>query len=70
MNLKLKGEYGVYFRVYNEGVAYRFYTSSKEDLIIKMRLRNSGLLVIIQLICRILRIRKNRWQWLFKIRMR
>ena len=35
MNLKLKGEYGVYFRVYNEGVAYRFYTSSKEDLIIK-----------------------------------
>lgn len=35
MNLKLKGEYGVCFRVYNEGVAYRFYTSSKEDLIIK-----------------------------------
>lgn len=35
MNLKLKGEYGVYFRVYNEGVAYRFYTSSKENLIIK-----------------------------------
>ena len=35
MDLKLKGGYGVYFRVYNEGVAYRFYTSSKENLIIK-----------------------------------
>ena len=35
MNLKLRGDYGVYFRVYNEGVAYRFYTSSKENLIIK-----------------------------------
>ena len=35
MNLKLRGDYGVYFRVYNEGMAYRFYTSSKENLIIK-----------------------------------
>ena len=28
MNLKLKGDYGVVFRVYNEGVAYRFYTTA------------------------------------------
>ena len=28
MNLKLKGDYGVVFRVYNEGVAYRFYSTA------------------------------------------
>lgn len=35
MNLKLKGDYGIIFRVYNEGVAYRFYTSSQSPLLIK-----------------------------------
>ncbi len=29
LNLKFKGQYGVLFRVYNEGIAYRFYTSFK-----------------------------------------
>ena len=31
MNLKLKGDYGVIFRAYNEGVAYRFYTTAGKD---------------------------------------
>ncbi|CAK7068035.1 MAG: Retaining alpha-galactosidase [Bacteroides rodentium] len=35
LNLKLKGDYGVVFRVYDEGVAYRFYTTSKTPLTIK-----------------------------------
>lgn len=35
VNLKLKGDYGVIFRAYDEGVAYRFYTSSKQPLTIK-----------------------------------
>lgn len=29
LNMKFKGQYGVLFRVYNQGVAYRFYTSIK-----------------------------------------
>lgn len=29
LNLKMKGNYGVIFRAYNEGVAYRFYTFFK-----------------------------------------
>lgn len=35
LNLKLEGEFGVIFRIYNEGVAYRFYTTQKKDFIIK-----------------------------------
>ena len=35
LNLKLKGDYGVVFRAYDEGIAYRFYTSVKSPLIIK-----------------------------------
>lgn len=35
LNLKLKGDYGIIFRAYNEGIAYRFYTTMKEPLIIK-----------------------------------
>jgi Glycoside hydrolase 97. len=34
LNLKLQNG-GVIFRAYNEGVAYRFYTNSKEEIIIK-----------------------------------
>lgn len=35
LDLKFKGNYGVVFRAYNEGIAYRFYTTFKSDLIIK-----------------------------------
>ena len=35
LNLKLKGDFGITFRVYNEGVAYRFYTTQKTEVIIK-----------------------------------
>lgn len=35
LDLKLKGDYGVIFRAYDEGVAYRFYTTSKTPLTIK-----------------------------------
>ena len=31
MDLKLKGDFGVIFRVYNEGIAYRFYTTLGTD---------------------------------------
>ena len=31
MDLKLKGDFGVIFRVYNEGIAYRFYTTMGKD---------------------------------------
>jgi glycoside hydrolase family 97 len=33
--LKLKGGFGIIFRAYNEGVAYRFYTTQSSDIIIK-----------------------------------
>jgi alpha-glucosidase len=33
--LKCKNDYGVIFRVYNDAVAYRFFTSKKGDIIIK-----------------------------------
>lgn len=32
INLKFKGEYGIIFRIYNEGVAYRFYTTQNKDI--------------------------------------
>lgn len=35
LNLKFRGDYGIIFRAYNEGVAYQFYTTSKKDLEIK-----------------------------------
>jgi len=35
LDLKLKKDFGVIFRVYDEGVAYRFYTTFKQDIIIK-----------------------------------
>ncbi|WP_455672588.1 glycoside hydrolase family 97 catalytic domain-containing protein [Phocaeicola sp.] len=35
LNLKLKGGFGVTFRAYNEGVAYRFYTTQKSEVTIK-----------------------------------
>jgi alpha-glucosidase len=35
LTLKLKGNYGLIFRAYNDGVAYRFITNRKDSLIIK-----------------------------------
>lgn len=35
LDLKLKGGFGIFFRAYNEGVAYRFYTTQSSDIIIK-----------------------------------
>ena len=35
MNLKLKGGWGVIFRAYDDGVAYRFYTDKKGEVVIE-----------------------------------
>lgn len=35
LDLKLKGGFGIIFCAYNEGVAYRFYTTQSSDIIIK-----------------------------------
>ena len=35
LDLKLKGGFGIIFRAYNEGAAYRFYTTQSSDIIIK-----------------------------------
>ena len=35
LTIRLKGDFGVLFRAYNDGVAYRLFTSRKEDLIVK-----------------------------------
>ena len=35
LDLMLKGGFGIIFRAYNEGVAYRFYTTQSSDIIIK-----------------------------------
>ena len=35
LDLKLEDNYGVIFRAYDEGIAYRFYTSAKSPLVIK-----------------------------------
>lgn len=35
LDLKLKGNFGIIFRAYNDGVAYRFYTTQKQHLTIK-----------------------------------
>ena len=34
LNLKLKGDFGVVFRAYDEGIAYRFYTHKKGEITI------------------------------------
>lgn len=34
LQFKFKGDFGVYFRVYNEGVAYRFYSTKKGRIVI------------------------------------
>ncbi len=35
LNLQLKGNFGVIFRAYDEGIAYRFYTTQRTEVIIK-----------------------------------
>lgn len=35
LDLKMKGNYGVVFRAYNEGMAYRFYTTMKDSVIVE-----------------------------------
>lgn len=35
LTIRCKGDFGVLFRVYNDGAAYRIFTSRKEDLVIK-----------------------------------
>lgn len=35
LDLKLKGDYGVVFRAYDDGIAYHFYTSMESPLVIK-----------------------------------
>lgn len=35
LDLKLKGSYGILFRVYDQGVAYRFYTTINDEIEIK-----------------------------------
>jgi alpha-glucosidase len=35
LTLNCKGDYGVIFRVYNDGVAYRFFTKRKDSIVIK-----------------------------------
>ena len=35
LNLEFKGGYGILFRAYDEGIAYRFYTRMKDSLIVK-----------------------------------
>lgn len=34
LDLRMRGNYGILFRAYNEGVAYRFYTSIKDSILI------------------------------------
>ena len=55
LDLKLKGGFGVTFRAYNDGVAYRFYTTRTAGVTVK------------DVIFLIRRMTKSRWQWLFKI---
>ena len=35
LTLNCKGDYGIIFRVYNDAVAYRFFTKRKDDIIVK-----------------------------------
>ena len=40
LTIRCKGDFGVLFRAYNDGVAYRIFTSRKEDLTIKNEIVN------------------------------
>ena len=40
LTIRLKGDFGVLFRAYNDGVAYRIFTSRKEDLVVKNEVVN------------------------------
>lgn len=40
LTIRFKGDYGLLVRAYNDGVAYRLFTSRKEDLIIKNEVVN------------------------------
>jgi len=40
LTIRFKGDFGVLVRAYNDGVAYRLFTSRKEDLIIKNEIVN------------------------------
>lgn len=42
MELKFKGDYGVTFRAYDEGVAYRFFTTLKDSVIVESELATFG----------------------------
>lgn len=42
LELKFKGDYGVIFRAYDEGVAYRFFTTMKDSLIVENELATFG----------------------------
>lgn len=35
LDISINGNYGIHFRAYNEGIAYRFYTTAKKPFIIK-----------------------------------
>jgi len=35
LTLNLKGDFGIVFRIYNEGIAYRFFTKRKGELLVK-----------------------------------
>lgn len=38
LDLKLKGDFGIIFRAYDEGIAYRFYTTRQKEIIIRNEL--------------------------------
>ena len=38
LDLKLKGGHGVLFRAYDEGIAYRFYTTSRDSLVVEQEI--------------------------------
>ncbi len=40
LTIKFKSDYGIIFRVYNEGVAYRFFTKKTGELVIKNEVAN------------------------------
>ena len=43
LNITLNGEYGILFRAYNEGIAYRFYTTKKTNIEIRNELAEFNL---------------------------
>ena len=42
LEMKFKGKYGVIFRAYDEGVAYRFFTTMKDSIIVESELAAFG----------------------------